>query len=265
MGTSQTRRKQIVDLVNSMGSISVVELSLYFRVSKVTIRSDLDALEKEEQLIRMHGSAMSINYNKDQNTLRYAAELHFHEKQHHNRGIKEKLARRALKYIEDYDTILLDSGTTMFEIATQIARKQWTRLTVITSSLPVCDLLCNFKGIEVVLLGGHYRKKSRSFSGAATEQMLLALRFNKLFMGADGYHPQHGLTTLSENEASLNRLMVEMASQVYVVMDHSKFGRQSSNWICEFGRPNVVITDDRLKHEYINELQECQVKVDVAK
>ncbi|MFC6276851.1 DeoR/GlpR family DNA-binding transcription regulator [Psittacicella hinzii] len=265
MSTAQTRRNMIVDLVNSVGSMSVVELALHFKVSKVTIRADLDILEAGKKLIRTHGNAQSVNLQPQLDTLQYPHELSFADKQHHNRGMKAKIAKHAVEYINDYETILLDSGTTMFDLAMEISKKQWQRLTIITTSLPIANLLSKQVGIDLVLLGGHYRRKSHSFTGALTEKLLSSLRFSKLFVGADGYHHQHGITTLSEKEASLNRLMLSMASEVFVLCDHTKFGRQSSNWICEFDAPHHVITDDNIRREYITYFKNANVDLVIVK
>lgn len=253
--TTLKRRKQILETINAQGKISVNELAEIYKVSAVTIRNDLDALSTEGKILRMHGLAQSFNLQSEVKTLRYADELPFIDKEKHNQEIKKQLAERAVDFIQDYDTIVLDSGTTIFELSKEIAKRSWTRLTVLTTSLPICQLLANHLGIEVILLGGRLRSHSLSFAGALTEHMLHNLRFSKLFFGADGIHFHHGITTHYEDESSLNRLMVSMASEVYVLADHTKFGRQSSNWICNFETPDAVITNSKIRKEYVEHYQ----------
>lgn len=259
MSTAKTRRMQITEIVNNEKIVSVNDLATKFKVSLVTIRTDLDVLENEGYLFRSHGFANALD-RRDENIL-HTIELSLPEKSNRNRHLKVKLAVQAVKYIDDYDTIMLDSGSTTLEIARQIARRKWDRLTVITNSVPICSELAGVRGVDIISTGGRLRKKSRSFAGIQAEKALRDIRFSKLFLSTDGYDLRHGITTHSEVEASLNRLMCEIASEIYIVTDYTKFGRQSSNWIRDFADIDYVITDSGITNEYLTTLRAQNVKV----
>lgn len=255
------RRQKILELVNAVGSISVVELAINFRISKVTVRHDLDALEADGKLIRQHGRAVSVNLSPDHNTLHYPYEIAFSEKQQHNRNVKTKLAKQAATYIQDGDTIYLDSGTTIYAIAEVIAHSTWTNLMVITNSLPICQRLSNIPGVKLVLLGGDFNKKLQCFCGDLTKESIQSLRFDKFFTAADGFHLDYGLTTPNKEEASLISLLITKAKEVYLIIDHTKFGRKSEYYIADCYVADVVICDYAVAKKYSKALTSHNIEV----
>lgn len=261
--TCKRRRQMIVALVKERKVVSVNELSEIFQVTVVTIRSDLRSLEAEGFLFRSHGQANALD-TRDEGMIP-SMELSINEKQNRNHQVKVRLAVAAVKHINDGDIIMLDSGSTTLEIARQIARKSWSRLTVITNSVPVCVELADCPAVEVYSTGGRLRKKSKSFAGHQAERAIKAFRFNKLFLSADGFDIHKGITTHSEVEATLNRIMCDVAQQIYMVADYSKFGRVSSHWIRAYDDIDFVITDSGLSDEYIKALSEAGVIVNQIK
>ncbi len=254
MITATERRSSIVKRVNKQNKISVDFLVQEFSVSAVTIRNDLKILEKNNLLVRAHGFAIS-------NTLG-STELSINEKLTQNTAIKAIIAIQANKLINDGESIILDSGTTTLSIAE--AMKNVENLVVMTNSLNIAFELSNKQSINVLMSGGILRKKALSFAGVQAEKNLQGYRFDKLFLGVDGFDLQRGITTYSEQEASLNKLMCDISDQVIAVVDSSKFDRRSFHVIRAFGDIDTIITDSGIPDEYLEKLQLANVEVIIA-
>ncbi|EJE8525996.1 TPA: DeoR/GlpR transcriptional regulator [Vibrio parahaemolyticus] len=242
---------EIVNVVNRDGKARVEDLAAQFDVSSVTIRSDLSLLEKNGYVVRSHGAAIP-------NT-GVIAELTVHEKRRQNTGVKSLIGQAAAKLIESGDTVILDSGTTTREIATSL--KSLEDVVVMTNGLDVAMELASAPGVEVLMSGGVLRKNALSFSGSQAEYSLKNCRFDKVFLGVDGFDLRAGITTHSEQEASLNRLMCEISEQVIAVADSSKFGKRSCYMIREFGNIDILVTDSDIPEDYVQGLREMKVEV----
>ncbi|WP_064609492.1 transcriptional repressor AgaR [Photobacterium sp. J15] len=251
MKSAVERRMEIVNVVNRDGKARVEDLASRFNVSSVTIRSDLSFLEKNGYVVRSHGAAIP-------NT-GVIAELTVHEKRRQNAGIKSLLGQAAAELIEDGDTVILDSGTTTREIAAGLSNAE--NVVVMTNGLDVAMELSSKPGVEVLMTGGVLRKKALSFSGSQAESSLKNYRFDKVFLGVDGFDLRSGITTHNELEASLNRLMCEISEQVIAVADSSKFGKRSCHMIREFGNIDTLVTDSGIPDDYVQGLRDMKVNV----
>ncbi len=251
MKSAVERRMEIVNVVNRDGKARVEDLAAQFDVSSVTIRSDLSFLEKNGYVVRSHGAAIP-------NT-GVIAELTVHEKRRQNAGIKSLIGQAAAKLIESGDTVILDSGTTTREIASSL--KSLEDVVVMTNGLDVAMELASAPGIEVLMSGGVLRKNALSFSGSQAEHSLKNYRFDKVFLGVDGFDLRAGITTHNEQEASLNRLMCEISEQIIAVADSSKFGKRSCHMIREFGNIDILVTDSDIPEDYVQGLREMKVDV----
>lgn len=202
-------------------------------------------------MVRSHGAAIPNSG--------VIAELTVHEKRRQNAGIKSLIGQAAAKLIESGDTVILDSGTTTREIASSL--KALDDVVVMTNGLDVAMELASAPGIEVLMSGGVLRKGALSFSGSQAESSLKNYRFDKVFLGVDGFDLRAGITTHSEQEASLNRLMCEISEQVIAVVDSTKFGKRSCHMIREFGNIDILVTDSDIPEDYLQGLREMKVDV----
>ena len=251
MKSAIERRMEIVNIVNLDGKARVEDLAEKFNVSSVTIRSDLSFLEKNGYVIRSHGAAIPNSG--------VIAELSVQEKRRQNAGVKSFIAQAAAKLINNGDTVILDSGTTTREIASSL--KSLEDVVVMTSGLDVAMELVSAPGIDVLMSGGVLRKNALSFSGSQAEISLKNYRFDKVFLGVDGFDLRAGITTHNEQEASLNRIMCEVSEQVIAVTDSTKFGRRSCHMIREFGNIDILVTDTNIPEEYLQKLRDMNVEV----
>ena len=245
------RRELIIDQLCREGSVRVEQLSAQFSVSSVTIRSDLRQLEKSGCAVRAYGGAM---LNKQ-----FAFDRPLQDKGRINRDVKYAIACAAAELVNDGDAIILDSGSTTSQMAQQLVGKK--DLVVMTNALNIAFELANNEQVDLMVVGGSVRRKSWSLYGPAAEQHMRQFRFDKLFLGVDGFDLLSGITTPDPGEAQLNRAMCDVAREVIAVADASKFGRTSFCMIREIGQIQRLVTDSRIPENYLHALKHLGVDV----
>lgn len=248
------RRELIIDQLCREGSVRVEQLSAQFSVSSVTIRSDLRQLEKSGCAVRAYGGAM---LNKQ-----FAFDRPLQDKGRINRDVKYTIACAAAELVNDGDAIILDSGSTTSQMAQQLVGKK--DLVVMTNALNIAFELANNEQVDLMVVGGSVRRKSWSLYGPAAEQHMRQFRFDKLFLGVDGFDLLSGITTPDPGEAQLNRAMCDVAREVIAVADASKFGRTSFCMIREIGQIQRLVTDSRIPENYLHALNHLGVDVIIA-
>ncbi|MFO7847829.1 MAG: transcriptional repressor AgaR [Balneolaceae bacterium] len=251
MRTTVERRDNIIKKLQKEGKVRVDELSEEYGVTTVTIRNDLDFLEKKGILHRTHGGALLRNnvYNDPS----------IEEKQMLNKEEKQKIGEKAAEYIEDGQSILLDSGTTTLQIAYNLSER--SGLTIMTNAIKIAMEIAKHEGANVMLTGGSLRTESYSLVGPDAEKTIKNYFFDTLFLGVDGLDVGFGLTTPNPMEAQLNRIMVQRSKQVIAVTDSSKLGRHSFSCICDLDMISKVITDSKINPTFEKELIKRNVEV----
>ncbi|MBI1783459.1 MAG: DeoR/GlpR transcriptional regulator, partial [Sphingobacteriales bacterium] len=169
------RRDKILELLQEDGSAKVLDLAKLFKVTEVTIRQDLEKLEHEDLIIREHGGAYLKNVKQQVSTFSLA-----HQE---NLDKKELIALKCLDFIENGDTIILDSGSTTTEIAKKLKGK---KLTVITNALNIALMLGVEPGIEVIVTGGEFKPPTLSLTGQKAADFFKGLHVQKLFLATAG-------------------------------------------------------------------------------
>ena len=249
--TTLKRRAAILDIVNKDGKVTVPDLSDKYGVSVVTIRNDLMQLEKKKLLIRTHGGAIKEKRVGFDFAVSEKAEMHPEE--------KLRIANKALEFIENGDTIILDSGSTTQQIARQL--QKFKDLTVVTNALNIVATLADFSEIEVIIPGGILRKRSLSLIGSIAENGIKNVYADKLFLGVDGIDSDFGITTPNMEEAYLNRLMIERSKEIFVVTDSSKFEKRSMAYITGLENIDTLITDVNIPEKQKRLCENKKVKV----
>lgn len=248
----EERHQRIRELVTTYERVTVRELAKYFGVSGVTIREDLETLARAGDVVRSHGGAMRPTAGEDV-PLSVKRALH--------RGKKVRIARAASQLISNGETIILDSGTTTAEIASDIRRLPLRSLTVITNALNVANELSSLSHVHLIMIGGLLRHVSSSLVGPQAEQVLQSLHADRLFLGVDSLDPEIGLMTPDVLEARLNALMIEVSEQVIAVADSSKFNRRSLSVIAGVEKLHKLITDSSASPEVVAALRSRGVEV----
>lgn len=249
------RRTKIIEIIEKDGKVKVSELSKLFRVSEVTIRNDLDQLEKKNLLIRAHGGAMKFQ--------RAGIDFELDVKSKKNRTQKIAIGKKAAELINDGDTIILDSGTTTLEIAKNLS--SFNNLTVITNSLNIAGQLVEFPNIKVIMLGGTLRRKSLSLVGINAIESLKNYYCDKVFIGVDGIDTQFGISTPNVDEAHLNNIMISNSQEVIVVTDSSKFKNRSFTYIAPITKVNVIITDSNIPPDEKLAIEKNEIQLFIVK
>ncbi|HKZ38575.1 MAG TPA: DeoR/GlpR family DNA-binding transcription regulator [Chryseolinea sp.] len=248
------RHELILKKLQQNGRVSIQELSDLIQVSGVTIRKDLKLLEDKHLLFRTMGGA-SLNNP-------YTIERPINEKELLNAAEKQRIAKAALSLIGENDSIMIGSGTTVFELARCLLPSK--NLTVITPAARVTLELCNRREIEVFQLGGLVRQNSSSVAGSYAERILEDISCGVLFLGVDGIDLEFGFSITNLAEASLNQKMIDCAQSVAVLADSTKFGRRGLGKVCNFEQVHYIITDDKVHSGTVKILEDRGIKVIIA-
>tara|TARA_R110002051_G_scaffold324920_1_gene424601 strand:- start:19894 stop:20646 length:753 start_codon:yes stop_codon:yes gene_type:complete len=245
------RHQIILEKLAKKKHLEVSELGELLNVSTVTIRKDLRLLEEKGLLFRTHGGASLDNP--------YINEKAIGEKEKISVEEKNGIAQRAAQMIDENDSIMIASGTTVQAFSKFIKPKN--KLTVITSSLYVVLHLIQDKNIEILQLGGYIRHSSGSVIGSYAEHILGNISCSKLFLGVDGFDLEYGLSTTNLEEAQLNKKMLHSVQKIIVLADSSKFGKKSFAKICDLDQIHELITDKGISPEIKRKIEEKGVKV----
>lgn len=240
------RHQHILEKLKKDGKVNIFELQEEMGVSGVTIRKDLKLLEDKHLMFRIRGGG-SINNP-------YAVDKPIDEKEMINADEKKRIARAAIELIEDIDSIMIGSGTTVFEVARALFPAR--HLTVITPALRVGLELSNRSNVEVLQLGGLIRPNSSSVMGAYAMDMLADISCGIFFLGVDGIDPNFGISISNLTEAALNQKMIETAQTVVVLADSTKFDRRGLGRICSLEQVHFIITDRNVSSNIVIAIKE---------
>jgi DeoR/GlpR family transcriptional regulator of sugar metabolism len=248
------RREKILEMIREDGHAKVYQLSKIFKVTEVTIRQDLEKLEKEGYIEREHGGAYlkNIGINVKNIVLQNQENL----------AQKAAIAQKALEFIHEGDTIILDSGSTTTEIARLI--NGFKNLTVITNSLNIALILGADPGINLVVTGGEFKAPTLSLTGQKAADFFHDLHVDKLFLATAGITLKSGLTYPSISDICVKRAMIESANTVYLVADSSKIGKSSFASLGALSLIDFLITDAKINQEAIDMLQKNEIRMIIA-
>lgn len=249
--TKEERHSLIIDTLIKHESIMVSDLSSLLAVSAVTIRKDLTELEKENKLYRSHGKAILINP--------YINNRSVNEKEKLYREEKKLIGKAAASLITKDDSVIIASGTTVLAMARSI--RPIHKLTVISASLQVSEILGSNEAIEIVQLGGSLRHSSLSTVGKYAEAPLADFSCSKLFLGVDGIDLEFGITTTDIREADLNKAMMRSAQKTIVLADSSKFRRRGFSKIANMDEIDLIITDSRISDKLAQRIESLGIEL----
>ncbi|WP_321435816.1 DeoR/GlpR family DNA-binding transcription regulator [uncultured Bacteroides sp.] len=245
------RHKYILESLNKNGFVKVVDIAKDLDVTAVTIRKDLKFLEEKKLLFRTHGSASPGNP--------LASDIDVHVKEKMKKEEKERIAIAACKLIEENDSIIIASGSTVYTFAEQIKPKK--HLNVVTASLKVSMLLNNIDNIDIIQLGGVVRKSSFSVVGESTIKFFEDITCSKLFLGVDGIDIEYGITNSNIEEAHLNKKMIDASLRTIILADSSKFGKRGFGKICNLDQIDVIITDSGISDLIAKSIEEIGIEL----
>ena len=223
------RQKKILEVINSSGTVKVAELSRTLYFSEMTIRRDLQMMEKEGLLKRVHGGAM-MNESEFQYPIWYRMEI--------NKEQKKALALQAAKYLHDGQVIFLNSSSTLAYLLPHL--QQHKRLQVITNSVHLLFQLSKMH-IPCFLTGGRYNEIEGSLSGRQAEAFLRSINPDIAFLSCEGISTDGTVTDGNADIAEIDKIAVERAKTAVLLMDRSKMNTLYTYTVCQTSQLTEVI------------------------
>jgi DeoR family galactitol utilization operon repressor len=241
------RKAVILQLLMEQSSVSVSELAKRLKVTAVTARADLAALEEEGLLVRTHGGAVPAQHPK------------ILERMQAEKGVKGQVAKMAAGLIEDGETIIVSAGTTTALIAKYLLGKK--NIHIVTNNTLLLTYARTNPQVRVTLVGGEFRPEEEGVVGPMALQALDQFHVSKAFIGIDGASVKQGFTAHFVESADLVRKMAEQADEVITISDSSKFGKPGFARILPFDGVDALVTDAELSVEFEEELTKANVRV----
>ncbi|MDO1604921.1 DeoR/GlpR family DNA-binding transcription regulator [Lactobacillus sp. YT155] len=231
----QERLNKITKIIrdNEYGTTEFLAKTL--DVSNMTIRRDLDELEKQGQVTKIYGGAKIIN-----------KELSTEEKQSLNIDLKQQIAKKVASIAQDGQTIFLGAGTTVIASMPQLINRN---ILFITNSLPVFDYMTNLNE-KVILTGGKYHKTTQEFVGEAAINSIRTINIDVAFGSTNGIN-KNNITTANVNEGTIQTAVFSRSELNYILCDHTKFDSSDTYTFETLDNINGVITDDKISEELL--------------
>lgn len=260
--TRTDRLGLILEFLGERGSVSVEELVEELSVSPATVRRDLDSLAEQRLIKRTHGGAHSHSESFDL-PLRYKYGQHS--------DAKRRIATLASTLVAEDSIIGLTGGTTLTSLAEEIAARgefdgnaEASTLTVVTNAINIASLLVLRPRIKVVVPGGVVHSRSFELTGPFAEQTLSVMSLDIAFVGVNAVDPRLGAMVHDDEEARVNRLLVENSKRTYIVADSSKIGRRAFVRIGDLSAFDGLITDGAITPEQRASLDEAGLPLLIA-
>lgn len=244
------RRAQILRVVQEQGRAAVADLAEQFAVSPMTIRRDLELLERQGLIGRSHGGAIPPYL--------LATEIPYQTKLAARVEEKNRIGAAAAALIQPGETVILDSGSTTLAVAQHI--QGISGLTAVTNDLMVAVELAN-RGVSMVCTGGLLQASLYTLIGPPAENVLSTLRVDKAFLGADALDVEAGLTNRTLMEVAVKKAMIRAARQVIVVADASKLGAGVFAQVCPLQAIHTVVTNREAPADFVAAARQAGIDV----
>lgn len=240
------RQNKIFSILMEQPKVTVKELSDLLKVSEVTVRKDLSQMEDDGILKRTHGGAAQISPDSIEKRMliRYNEKL--------------KLAKEAVKLVEDGETILIEAGSTNAVFARELADNR--EVNIITNSLYIAGLMKGYHNVQVTVLGGTLQNDAQAMVGPLAKLALSQICVSKAFIGMSGFTESLGFTCTDFLRAEIGREMSLRAQEVIVIAEASKFNQTGVTSIVELEEVDIVISELGLADEKLKMLKKHRVQ-----
>jgi len=230
-----------LDLLHTQPDLRVPEIAASMGVSEGTVRNDLNALEEEGRLRRVHGGAILNSDDQFKNNS-------FLRRYELNVEAKLAIAHKAVNLVNDGDSILLDASSTGYYFARQLRERQ--NLRVVTNGFEVARELAQNPSNNVILIGGVVNNNASSVSGLLSERIIEDLHIQKAFLSCSGFSLERGMTEIYFDEAQLKRKIIESTDYLYALVDSSKFGVEDMTSFARREKIMTLFTDSGVTEEW---------------
>jgi len=246
------RRNKIKELLESGDTLRVGDLSELLNTSVVTIRKDLDEMERDGILLRVHGGAVKNSFSPQENS--------YNERKNKNRDAKMAIAAAAASLVNDGESVLLNVGSTCYYVCEELKAKN--NLIIITNSSAMFNQLSHRDNITLYFLGGRFDKNIQATVGEEAIAQLCKYTPDKLIIGMDGVDPVAGATSFDHNTSQITHQMIMQAQQRILVVDDSKIGKIAFSHISDLSAFDILITNyNPEKTAILDEIAKLGVKV----
>lgn len=228
---TEERQKLILDRLRTSNIVKTRDLIVEIDVSESTIRRDLQEMEQDGRLKRIHGGARRI--------LKLESELDMKEKSFKNVQEKKSIAEYAASLIANDEFVYLDAGTTTYEMIPFLEGKE---IHVITNSVYHASAAADL-GLMTIMIGGHIRNQTKAAVNPTSIAQIQGYYFDKAFMGTNGIHPEYGYTTVDSDEAATKSAAMTQSQHVFMLTDSTKFNKVNFSRIASIEEA-TIITDD---------------------
>ncbi len=247
------RHQLILALLEERGTVRTIDLAEEFQVTDETIRRDLQILADNHQLSRVHGGACCLSGRP---TLQS-----FTERRSLNVEKKAAIATAALKLIQPDRTYAFDSSTTAFALVSTLPDLPYR---VVTNAYAVIDHLIRMENVQLIATGGRYHPKTQTFVGGDSINTLRRHNIHTAFISCIGFDAQRGASEGFEQQATFKERLVQLADEVILLVDSSKFKQRSEYFFADFEHISMIITDNGADPQYVAELRAKGLKIKIA-
>lgn len=251
----QQRQDIISRELRNRSFISMEEAMALTDSSRSTIRRDMDEMEADGRIIRIRGGASAAAQHPEQPE---GLEPAYVVRQDMYQDEKQRIAKAAHDLIHESETLLLGSGTTVYELSRRL--NDISPLYVSTNDLKSAMVLAEYPNINLTVLGGSLRENHFSLNGYFTEQFITQMHADKCFLGIDAVDRNIGYMNFAVEEIQTNKAMLRNSRQSIVLCDHSKFDKVAFVSICRINEIDLLITGRELSEEHRQMLEEAGVR-----
>lgn len=247
------RHRQIISLIKTNGFATVEEMAKTFRVTPQTIRRDINMLDENGHVARYHGGA-GLSTSTENVDYRHRKEIYLDE--------KRKIAQQAASMIEDNTSLFINIGTTTEYVAEELANHN-KKLRVITNNLNVATIMSKKEDFEVIIAGGIVRSRDCGVTGEAVVKFIRQFKVDVGIIGISGIDMDGTLLDFDFKEVYVARAIIENSQKVFLVADHSKFGRNAMVKLGHVKEIDTLITNRRPSEQLVEVLETNDVKLKV--
>lgn len=238
----ENRLTKMEEYIRKNGSVSLDDLCREFDVSKNTVRRDVAQIVEQTDIRKIYGG-VSVQRN--------VIPPPFAERSAVNQDVKESLGRKAAQYVNDGDIIYVDSGTTTCRMIDYLGDR--SNVTIVTHSLDVINRAVAQPGLNIIALSGTLNRKTLSFTGQSTIDVLQDLNISKAFMAANGLSVKNGATQSTSIEFAIKKCVVNRSETVYMMIERRKIGSVSLLTYCPLERIDTIITEKKPEQAFCDE------------
>jgi len=251
--TTNSRHEEIISLIKSSGFVTVDEMATLFNVTPQTIRRDINFLDSEGLISRYHGGA-GYSVSTENVAYRHRKEILLDE--------KKKIADKVSSMIQDNASLFINIGTTTELVASSLMNHN--KLRIITNNLNVGAIMSKKEDFEVIVTGGIVRSRDQGITGEAAVNFIRQFKVDIGIIGISGIDLDGTLLDFDFREVCVARTIIENSRKVYLVTDHSKFGRNAMVKLGSIGEIDTLVTDKKPPKQLMNVIESNDVNLIIS-